>query len=79
MEVHKVNTVPAQAAEALEDEQNAVKTFDTKAYHLPIKPNRHHRKGEIPTWFAVIILILSLAALAGYVYVTPALRDLLPF
>ncbi len=55
-------------AEAEAAEQNAVKVYDTKEYNLPIKANKHHRKGHMPKWFIIAVVIIVGGAGAGYYY-----------
>ena len=49
-------------------DQNAAKVYDTKEYHLPIKANNHHKKGSIPHWFIIAVLLLANAGVAAYYF-----------
>jgi len=49
--------------------------FDTKQYHLPIKPSHHHRRQSVPTAVSVLIFLL-LFAIGGYVAIKIGFIDL---
>ena len=44
-------------------DQQQPKVFDTKKYHLPIKPTRHHRQHEINPIVAVALIILAVVVI----------------
>lgn len=46
------------------EEPETLKTFDTKQYHIPIKPSRHHRRGS-----SFMVFIAVFAAILAVVYV----------
>ncbi len=58
-----------EAKAAMVPEGEALKTFDTKQYHIPIKASRHHRRGSS---FKVFIVVL--AAILATVYVLSELE-----
>lgn len=65
----------AEAAKKTKDEEfdeegKPTKIYDTKEYHLPIKANRHHKKGTLPNWVSVVVLLALLAGSAAYAYFT---------
>ncbi len=42
-------------------DQQEVKVFDTKKYHLPIKPSRkHHKKQSLSPWIVIIVILAGL-------------------
>lgn len=57
-----------KAAENENNGQQTAKVYDTKKYHLPIKPGRHHRRAGFPRWAQVLILLLAVAGAAYYAW-----------
>lgn len=63
------DTVTDKALKNSEAQQHT-KVYDTQKYHLPIKPNRHHRSSALPLWVQMLILIVLVAGGAYYVLQT---------
>lgn len=56
--------VEKKSSEKMPAKSDTLKTFDTKEYHIPIKPSRHHRAGSSFMVFAAVF-----AAILAVVYV----------
>lgn len=61
--------VEQKAPDKATNDANTLKTFDTKQYHIPIKPSRHHRAGS-----SFMVFIAVLATILATVYVLTELE-----
>ena len=60
------NKHTANTKKASDEGLQAAKIYDTKKYHVPIKPNRHHRRAAVPFWLEVVIVIIGILTSIGY-------------
>lgn len=56
--------MPAKKEAPKLEEPETLKTFDTKQYHIPIKPSRHHKRGS-----SFMVFVAVFAALLAVIYV----------
>ncbi len=56
----------ARKAKQSDDGQQQAKVYDTKEYHLPIKPSRHNRQSAIPVWARAMIPVVAVLGTAAY-------------
>lgn len=64
----KLKVEQSETAKKTEDTLQALKTFDTTKYHLPIKPTRHHRKHAVHPVTAtlllgIVVILIGVAAI----------------